>query len=66
MEDIHEMTSIDPWFLDQLRQVVATGGGHLVKRVIAKSVSQAEIFSRAKRSGDIGLADWLTYGRFRN
>jgi carbamoyl-phosphate synthase large subunit len=48
VEEIHEMTSIDPWFLEQLRQVTA-----LEKDLGSKSlesVSKTELLS-AKRAG---------------
>jgi carbamoyl-phosphate synthase large subunit len=48
VEDIHEMTSIDPWFLEQLREVVA-----MEKEIGAIPFADAtkETFSRAKRNG---------------
>ncbi len=46
--DIHEMTSIDPWFLEQLRQVI-----ELEREIRGQSLGTAsrDLFSRAKRSG---------------
>ncbi len=56
VEEIHEMTSIDPWFLEQLRQVVA-----MEKELSAGSleaVTHADM-RRAKRAGisDSALAN---------
>ena len=48
VEEIHEMTSIDPWFLDQLRQVIDLEG-EIRKESMASATR--ELFSRAKRSG---------------
>jgi carbamoyl-phosphate synthase large subunit len=48
VEEIHEMTSIDPWFLEQLREVIElereTG-------LIGFAGATKETFSRAKRNG---------------
>ena len=48
VEDIHGMTSIDPWFLEQLRQVVA-----LEREAAATSLAEAttEQFRALKRAG---------------
>jgi carbamoyl-phosphate synthase large subunit len=48
VEEIHEMTSIDPWFLEQLREVIE------IEReagTIKMTDATREIFSRAKRNG---------------
>lgn len=48
VEEIHEMTSIDPWFLEQLRSVVALEG-ELSKG--SMEMATRDDFSRAKRAG---------------
>ncbi|MGI8990514.1 MAG: carbamoyl-phosphate synthase large subunit [Bryobacteraceae bacterium] len=57
-EKIHEMTAIDPWFLEQIREVVAFEGE--LKRDSFGTATR-ETFARAKRFGisDAQLArDW--------
>ncbi len=61
-ERIHEMTSIDPWFLEQLRQLV-----EYEKMLESTSLAQADaaLFREAKRMGfsDTQLASaWKTNG----
>ena len=55
MEEIHELTSIDPWFLRQMKEVVDFEGG-----LAASSLTTAspEIYRTAKRYGiaDVQLA----------
>src|SRR5450432_2762784 len=48
VDEIHEMTSIDKWFLDQVRQVVELEG-EIRKDSLATATR--DLFSRAKRSG---------------
>ncbi len=48
VEEVHEMTSVDPWFLDQVRQVVAIEG-ELAKGGM-EAVTRAQML-RAKRAG---------------
>jgi carbamoyl-phosphate synthase large subunit len=47
-EDIHEMTSIDPWFLEQIEEVIRLGGD--LQRESLEVVSK-ETLARAKRCG---------------
>jgi carbamoyl-phosphate synthase large subunit len=57
VEEIHEMTSIDPWFLEQLRQVVEFEKG------LVGQVPDLPLLTEAKRLGisDIQLAGiWKT------
>ncbi|MDQ6678537.1 MAG: carbamoyl-phosphate synthase large subunit, partial [Acidobacteriota bacterium] len=48
VEDIHAMTAIDPWFLEQLRQVIELEG-----EVRGESLNSAtaDLFRRVKRNG---------------
>ncbi len=60
VDDVHEMTSIDPWFLEQVRQVVAMEMG-LGKSSLAETERPGML--RAKRAGisDSQLANlWNT------
>jgi carbamoyl-phosphate synthase large subunit len=58
VEEIHEMTSIDPWFLEQLRQVMEIEKD--LKSKSLETVSRAELLT-AKRAGisDTQLANLL-------
>jgi carbamoyl-phosphate synthase large subunit len=48
VDEIHEMTSIDKWFLDQVRQVIELEGE--VRKETLETATR-DLFSRAKRSG---------------
>ena len=52
VQDIHELTSIDPWFLEQIKEVVD------FERDLANAPQEKEVFRQAKRYGisDVQLA----------
>jgi carbamoyl-phosphate synthase large subunit len=61
VQDIHELTSIDPWFLEQIKEVVD------FERDLANAPQEKEVFRRAKRYGisDVQLcsAGWTPVRR---
>ena len=62
-KQIHEMTSIDPWFLEQLRQIV-----EFEKSLVAAGSRPAASCTEAKRLGisDVQLAEHLETDRNRS
>jgi carbamoyl-phosphate synthase large subunit len=62
VEEIHELTSIDPWFLEQMKEVVDFEG-ELAKATLAGDPEQ---FRRAKRYGISDVATRQDLGRGRN
>ncbi len=58
IEHIHEATHIDPWFLDQIRQLVTLEDE--LRQVERLDDAPAELIRKAKRSGysDMQLAFW--------
>jgi carbamoyl-phosphate synthase large subunit len=59
VEDIHEMTAIDPWFLAQMKEVVDFEV-HLASNPVKLEEVTRETFRRAKRYGipDVQLANY--------
>ena len=62
LERIHDLTGIDPWFLDQLQQLVEIEGE--IRAVGSLSAVTAAQMRRFKRAGfgDQQLAGWLNTG----
>jgi carbamoyl-phosphate synthase large subunit len=51
VEQIHEMTSIDPWFLEQLRQIVSWGQGFGLAAGLPPGAELKQFFLQTKRLG---------------
>jgi len=53
VEELHELTDIDPWFLDNLRQIVTLEESLKSRRTAAKSLTtlDPEVLAEAKRCG---------------
>ncbi len=58
LEDIHELTHIDPWFLDQIRQLVELENE--IRSVTRLDAADARLIRLAKRNGyaDRQLSHW--------